>query len=271
MNKPEYFVDKVKCIKCGNCNYICSGFCSKTDAEGFPYIDKAVEQFCFTCGQCVSVCPTGALEHSNIDLKQCDYIDPDVCVSKEQVAHLIKTRRSIRHFKNESISRESLNELFDVVRFAPTGGNYQGVRYIVVDDNKTIQKLSRLTSEYLKEFVKKPGNEWLLLPACAEKTDDDWVFWNAPVVIIATADNPTDLTIALSYLDLYAQSSGYGCCWCGYLNFAMDGEQPDILELFKQAGLKEYYYPMIIGIPEERIHFYRVPERKKADIRYVNP
>ena len=269
MNKPEYIVDKGKCIKCGNCQYICSGLCAKINEEGYPYIDEVLDHFCFSCGQCVSVCPTGALRHTNVDLDQCEVILPPGSEPSDQIEHLIKTRRSIRNFKDEPVSREGLEELLDVVRYAPTGGNAQGVKFIVMDKRETLHKVFQLTSDYLTDFVSRPENAWLLLPADAGKTENDWVFWNAPMVIIATADNPTDLSIALAYLDLYAQAKGLGCCWCGYLKFAMDGGQPELMEMFQKAGLDECYYPMMIGVPEERIKYYRIPQRKQAEINYI--
>ena len=42
---------------------------------------------------------------------------------------------STRYFTEEPVSREALERVFDNARFAPSGGNRQGWRVIVVTDS----------------------------------------------------------------------------------------------------------------------------------------
>lgn len=54
----------------------------------------------------------------------------------------IKTRRSIRAYKDEPVSRETIKEIIDVARMAPTWKNSQTIRYIVVEDKALLEKIA---------------------------------------------------------------------------------------------------------------------------------
>ncbi|GAA0099192.1 nitroreductase family protein [Clostridium perfringens] len=63
---------------------------------------------------------------------------------------MIKERRSIRKFKNEKVDRETMKEIIDIARWAPSWVNYQVARYTLIDDEETIQKLA---NDAVKGFV----------------------------------------------------------------------------------------------------------------------
>ncbi|SFH09552.1 Nitroreductase [Desulfotomaculum arcticum] len=53
----------------------------------------------------------------------------------------IKSRRSIRKFKAQSIPENYLNELLDAGRMAPSGSNLQPTRYVVIESDEARAKL----------------------------------------------------------------------------------------------------------------------------------
>lgn len=53
----------------------------------------------------------------------------------------IKTRRSVRRYTEEDISREEIEAIIDVARMAPTWKNSQTLRYVVVKDKDVIAKI----------------------------------------------------------------------------------------------------------------------------------
>ncbi len=55
---------------------------------------------------------------------------------------MIKERRSIRKFKNEKVNRETMKDIVEISRWAPSWGNFQVARYTLVDDEATIKRLS---------------------------------------------------------------------------------------------------------------------------------
>lgn len=67
----------------------------------------------------------------------------------EAVANILD-RRSIRKFKDEKVDRELMKEIVEISRYAPSWGNFQVVRYTLVDDEKTIE---RLGTEGVNGFV----------------------------------------------------------------------------------------------------------------------
>ncbi len=58
-----------------------------------------------------------------------------------EAVQMIKERRSIRKFKDEKVSRETMQEIVNVSRWAPSWGNFQITRYTFVDDDTLIKRL----------------------------------------------------------------------------------------------------------------------------------
>lgn len=54
---------------------------------------------------------------------------------------MILTRRSVRKYKDEIISRKILEELMETVRYAPSWANYQIARYTFIQNPETIQRI----------------------------------------------------------------------------------------------------------------------------------
>jgi len=114
-----------------------------------------------------------------------------------EVFEAIKKRRSIRRFRLETIPDETLMSILEAGRLAPSAGNRQPWRFIVVKDAERKRVLAETTNNYL--FV----------------TD-------ASVVVVALGDpnaSPRwfrqDPMIAMEHIVLAATSLGYGTCWIG--------------------------------------------------------
>lgn len=63
---------------------------------------------------------------------------------------MIKDRRSVRKFKEGAVARETMEEIVEIARWAPSWANFQVARYTLVDDPKLIKKLS---TDGVKGFV----------------------------------------------------------------------------------------------------------------------
>ncbi len=55
---------------------------------------------------------------------------------------MIMERRSVRRFKDETVSRELLKEIVDISRWAPSWVNYQVARYTIVDNAETLKTIA---------------------------------------------------------------------------------------------------------------------------------
>ena len=54
----------------------------------------------------------------------------------------IKTRRSVRKFKTDSVSKETIEELVLAASYAPSWKNTQITRYIAIDDSSILKKIA---------------------------------------------------------------------------------------------------------------------------------
>ena len=267
MDGKNFIIDKEKCSKCGLCSKICAGLVIKKDEEGYPYLDQKLTVHCYECGQCMAVCPTAALDFSKTPICDSLEIDEKLKITKEQAYQFLRSNRSIRNFTDEPVTREEIVELLELAACAPTGGNAQDIEWIVIDNREKLDEISKFVRNYLENLVKETG-DMSLIPAEVLGTDREYVFWDAPVVIVATADFQANISIALTYLDLYANVMDLGVCWCGYLNFAVDGGVEDLKELIGGDKLKSYYFPVFLGHPRKGIAFKRMPSRNKPMIHF---
>jgi nitroreductase/ketosteroid isomerase-like protein len=133
---------------------------------------------------------------------------------------MIKNRRTVRKFKAVPVPKEHLLKILDAARFAPTAGNQQPWKFLVVQDRK---KLDQLQKEallwYLDEYKKrrKPTPEELSKAKEAITQLLDNVL-SAPVYIAVLVDSKAkypdyilyDGTLAAGYLMIAARALGYG-------------------------------------------------------------
>jgi nitroreductase len=118
------------------------------------------------------------------------------------VMEAIKSRRSIRRFKDLPIEQEKLLQVLEAGRLAPSANNQQDWNFVVVRDADLRQKLAEVCHE--QAFIGE-----------------------APVVIVACTTNASrimrsgyqcaavDLSIAVAHMTLAAVALGLGSCWIG--------------------------------------------------------
>ena len=114
-----------------------------------------------------------------------------------EVLEAIKKRRSIRRFRLETIPDETLRLILEAGRLAPSAGNRQPWRFIMVKDAERKRALAEATDSYL--FIA-----------------------DAPVIIVTLGDPNASLRwfkqdpmIAIEHMVLAATALGYGSCWIG--------------------------------------------------------
>jgi len=64
---------------------------------------------------------------------------------QNEITEAICSRRSIRNYTDEPISKDTVSELLECARFAPSGLNNQPWRFVVIDDRTIGAQLSALT------------------------------------------------------------------------------------------------------------------------------
>jgi nitroreductase len=106
-----------------------------------------------------------------------------------ELYEVMRTTSAVRQFTNDPLPDEILYTILDNARFAPSGGNRQGTRIVVVRDHGTRQALVELTVPATKKYVAQRlagENPWNTIDP-SRVTDDE----------IAAADVPDSFTVPL--------------------------------------------------------------------------
>lgn len=270
----QLIVDENKCKKDG----ICAGECPMAliklkDGDGFPELVPGGEQMCLVCGHCVAVCPHGALSHDQVPVEECLVIDKDLVIDEHQAVQFLRSRRSIRFFKDESPDKATLQRLIDIARYAPTAGNGQLVEWLVLTDPAKIKEMAGMAVDWMRNVLEKaPQSAPPYMPVVVGAWDMgfDAVLRDAPVLVVASApkeasNGMVDVTLALSYFELAAPKLGLGTCWAGLLEGALFSSSA----AREALGLPEghpHHYPMMVGYPKTK--YYRLPQRKTPKITW---
>ncbi len=148
----------------------------------------------------------------------------------------ILSRRTIRRFKQTSISDELIREILNAGRMAPSGGNMQRIRYIVIKEDK--QLLENLFAETAWGGFVKPKRTPLFNES-------------SPTTFIALVSNESSTTIhadagaSIQNMMLTAYESGIGCCWIGAFN------KDNTHKLLNLPEKTNPLYLLALGYPDE--------------------
>lgn len=268
-------VDVDKCKKDGICVEVCPLGLLDRDKQGGPTVRPGQGQFCLACGHCVAVCPHGALDNirsplwAQEDLKQFPVIDAPTAQA------FLRSRRSIRRYKEDSVPRETVLQLLNIARYAPSGHNSQGVSYLVVQSRDALQSVCDLVIQWMKHLVSTQPElaNSLFMPGIikSQERGEDRILRKAPVLIVATAAKElraaqVTSTLALEYIELYATTLGLGTCWAGFAQFCAQ-QYPPLTDFLGIPKDKIVTGMMMVGYPKFRYH--RMPERNPLDVTWL--
>jgi nitroreductase len=75
-----------------------------------------------------------------------------------EIYDVMRTTAAVREFTGDPLDDEVLERILDNARFAPSGGNRQGVRIVVVRDPKTRDALAELTIPGAQRYLAQVRN-----------------------------------------------------------------------------------------------------------------
>jgi len=269
-------IDPDKCKQDGLCVADCPmGIIRLEGRDGYPQVAAGDEAMCVACGHCVAVCPHDALDNARVPLGDCVPVDKDLVLSTAQAGQFLRTRRSVRQFKDKPVDRATLQRVIEAGRYAPTAGNAQLVEWRVIDDRQRLRQIAEGVIGWLRELL-KADPQCRALPAYFPRLLSGWesgndtVLRQAPCLVVAMApeldrNGLVDVTLALSYLELAATGYGLGTCWAGLLQGAMMSN-PALKEAVGVPPGYPHHYPMMIGYT--KVRYYRLPERKAPKIHW---
>lgn len=133
------------------------------------------------------------------------------------VLEAIKTRRSVRKYKPEPISDKDLKKILEAAQLAPSAGNKQPWKFVVVRDEEMKGKLAEVARKQL--WIAEAS---VVIAALAMDKKDPSIYerWVEK-----------DVMIAVEHMVLASWELGFGTCWIG---------------AFEQEGVKD-----LLDIPEE--------------------
>lgn len=136
----------------------------------------------------------------------------------------MQTRRSIRKFKPDMVSREVIDQIIEAGTYAPTGMDRQSPVIIAVTNKEVRDQLSRMNARIMGNAMDP--------------------FYGAPVVLIVLADKtkPTyvyDGSLVMGNLMLAAHELGIGSCWIHRAKEEFESEEGK--EILKSLGITGDY------------------------------
>lgn len=147
---------------------------------------------------------------------------------------LIKSRYSVRAYKNEPVEKEKLEKILEAARLAPTAVNYQPFRLIVIQTKDREDELKQI---YQAEWFSQAP---FIICVCTE-AQNAWVRKDGKNFV------DVDATIVMDHIILAATSLGLGTCWIGA--FDVDAAR-------KFLNLPENVEPLVftpLGYPADMI------------------
>lgn len=281
-------IDEDRCTVCGNCVEVCVRRIFD-DSDGTIRLNQP--ETCILCGHCMAVCPEDAVNVPSVDASEFVAV-PDVNAfpSPEKLLAFFRYRRSTRVYKDKAVEEEKIRQIIEAGRYAPTGGNFQALRYVVAHTPEMIDRIRRLAMVSLSDYADVIGKKaedralprlnrtiWqnyaVNLKEMARISGEgvDRLLWNAPALIVVHVstllENPgVDVGLASMQMVLMAQALGLGTCFIGFVPMAVENSA-ELKALLRIPEGHATVTSFVTGYPN--VSYSRLVSRKPARIRWL--
>jgi len=145
---------------------------------------------------------------------------------------VISQRRSVRSYQDKAVEEDKLAKVLEAARLAPSAGNRQEWRFLVVRDAELRQRLMEAARG--QQFV---GDAPVVIVACAPE--------HGHVMSCGHPSFLVDVSIALEHIALAARALGLGTCWVGAF------EQQPVRDVLGIPASVEVVQLMALGYPTD--------------------
>ena len=185
----------------------------------------------------------------------------------------LKSRRSIRAFRDKPVEKELIEQVIEGARFAPTARNIQSTKYIVIQDKNILNSIVALTAQSQARQIEKGAQALSSFSILVSefKNGRDKILHDAPVLIFFHAninDEFAEVNASLAFHNaaLIIHSLGLGSFYAGYI-VAVCQHDDDIPKLLSLPGNHRIYGALAMGY--SRLKFKKRMDRKPAKITWL--
>jgi len=287
-------INQEKCNKCKLCIEICPVNIIGIDKKNVVHFIQERESICLKCGQCMAICGTEAIQVNGFSYENNFFDLPENEVDYKKFVDFLTNRRSIRNFKDKPIPDKLIQQILEVVSFAPYGAEPEKINITVINNRKKIESALPAIVEFLDNIVKwienpiasfmikrKKGAETFntiknhLYPIAKLENYKleygDRITRGAPAIIIFHAPNGAEehtnnSLIYATYSMLAAHSLGLGATMIGIVPAAIN-KVKEVKEIFQIPEENEAIISIIIGYPKYK--YKRTIKRKNHNINWI--
>ena len=266
-------INEQACIGCGACVRDCfPGTIGMEEGKA-----RLLEGRCISCGHCIAICPVNAVRITEYDMNDVMELG-EQNISPEDFLNFVKSRRSIRHYKNQPVDPALIHRMLEAGRFTATGGNRQELSYVVITER--MEEFRRLVIEGLADIaprllaaedttqmMRDYAGRWLKMAEQYRQNPaaKDSVFLGAPVVILVMGNGPVDAGMAVSNMELMAHASGLGALYSGFITWGAD--HPAVREFLGIPAGKTIRMTLLVGHPD--VKYKRNVPRKAQQVTWL--
>ena len=250
-------VNKDLCIGCELCKNDCP--VNNIIIENKKSVIK--NQDCVMCGHCVAICPKEAITMTGFDELPIELTNKPI-LDSDELLMAIKSRRSIRKFKDKEVSSEIVKQIIEAGRYTPSAKNSQDVSYIILDNKK------RIYEEVAVKFFRKikPIANIAIKHSKEVSIDDNFFFKNAPIAIMIVTKDKISGSLAASNMALMAESYGLGVLFSGYFSDVANNS-PKLKKLLSLKHRDHVITTLVIRYPD--VKYRRTAQKETANVRYL--
>jgi len=271
---PITGINSEKCVQCGICVQTCTQKCFTKNPQDGKIIFNDINKWCFACGHCIASCPEDAIVYENMGgaATEAQGIEnPSQFLPFDRIQPFLRSIRSTRIYKTEPVPEQILQNIFDTMRYAPSGSNMRTWEFKLLSDPGLITDLS---NQIQAALIQNPGLSQKYgqkLKIRKEMGVKDPIFFEAPHVLFVYSSLLMDMEaintgIIVTYANIAAQSLGIGTCWIGLAQLMIE-ENTAIKKTLKIHG--KCYGVVTLGYP--KIAYKRLPPRPGLKIKSIKP
>lgn len=179
----------------------------------------------------------------------------------KNILQIIKTRRSVRKYRNSQIKDSELDAIIQAGRYAPSGGNNQKCHLLVVQNKEVLDKLKALACQEFSEMELAEDTYKSLAGAIKASKKGNYDFtYGAPTIIIVANEKKygnamADSACLLENMMIAAHALSLGTCWLNQLHWLTENSSMrTYLEALGMTDKEFIYGALAIGyadIPQQ--------------------